>query len=146
MPKIYIPVAVKRIVRERAQFYCEYCYAPDEYAPDDLEIDHINPVSLGGTSKAENLANACGKCNNCKSNYLFYTDPLTGRNAPLFHPRKDLWTTHFQWNEDYILIEGITPTGRATVELLQMNRSSNRNLRNLLLMVGQHPPKTYPKD
>lgn len=146
MPSVYIPDSIQKSVWKRANFYCEYCYAPSEFAPDDFEFDHIFPISLGGNSKAGNLAIACGKCNNCKSNHLQHIDPLTNRVALLFHPRKDLWTDHFQWNEDFTLIEGISPVGRATADLLQVNRQSNINLRNLLLLVGYHPPKGYPKN
>lgn len=35
---------------------------------------------------------------------------------------------------------GLTPTGRATVELLETNRESVMNMRNVLAMMGFHPP------
>jgi hypothetical protein len=49
--------------------------------------------------------------------------------------------TDFTWSEDYTLILGLTPTGRATVELLQLNRLGNQNLRQVLYVIGYHPPK-----
>lgn len=60
--------------------------------------------------------------------------------APLFHPRVDRWSHHFAWNENYTLILGLTPTGRATVEKLQLNRSGLINLRRVLVRAGAHPP------
>ena len=36
-------------------------------------------------------------------------------------PRKNLWTNHFQWNEDGTLIISLTPSARATAFLLQVN-------------------------
>jgi hypothetical protein len=38
---------------------------------------------------------------------------------------------------------GISPIGRTTVELLQVNRQANTNLRELLIMAGLHPPKWF---
>jgi hypothetical protein len=65
----------------------------------------------------------------------------TNQAAPLYNPRKDSWQQHFTWSEDYTLILGLTPTGRATVELLQLNRLGNQNLRQVLYVTGYHPPK-----
>ena len=38
-------------------------------------------------------------------------------------------------------IVGITPTGRATIEALQMNRPGPVNMRQLLYAMGKHPPR-----
>ena len=32
-----------------------------------------------------------------------YPDPLSNELANLYHPQNDLWTDHFQWNEDSML-------------------------------------------
>jgi hypothetical protein len=103
-------------------------------------MDHIVPLSTGGESEAENLAYSCGGCNGHKHNKTHHFDPLTGRLSRLFHPRQHKWNEHFQWSEDEVLVLGITPIGRTTVELLQINRQSNINLRGLLKMAGLHPP------
>jgi hypothetical protein len=34
----------------------------------------------------------------------------------------------------------LTPTGRATVEKLQLNREGVVNLRQVMAMAGKHPP------
>ena len=44
--------------------------------------------------------------------------------------------------EDYTIIIGLTPTGRATVEALQMNRRGLVNLRQALFALGKHPPSS----
>jgi hypothetical protein len=44
---------------------------------------------------------------------------MTGNLIRLFNPRTDEWKNHFRM--DYPLIVGLTPEGRATVELLNMN-------------------------
>ena len=36
---------------------------------------------------------------------------------------------------------GLTPTGRATVETLRLNREGVVNLRRILFLVGLHPPE-----
>ena len=40
----------------------------------DLQLDHIFPVSQGGKVSLENLQLLCGTCNNFKSNNLFLPD------------------------------------------------------------------------
>jgi len=45
-----------------------------------------------------------------------------------------------RWSDDFTLIVGLTGTGRATVEALQMNRPGVVNLRRLLHAAGLHPP------
>lgn len=47
-------------------------------------------------------------------------DPLTKKEVPLFHPRKDVWKEHFTWKG--VKIEGLTEIGRATVKSLNLNR------------------------
>jgi hypothetical protein len=69
-----------------------------------------------------------------------FRDPVGGKDAPLFHPRQQHWGDHFQWSQDYLTVVGLTPTGRATVEALQLNRPGVVNLRGLLYRVGKHPP------
>ena len=146
MPNNYIPAAIQKIVKERANYYCEYCYSPADFSPDSFQFDHIFPVSLGGLTDAANLAYSCGGCNNHKTNKLVWFDPLTNQEQRLFSPRSDIWSNHFQWNEDATLIIGNTPIARSTIALLQMNRPAVVNLRNLLLLAGLHPPTSYPKD
>jgi hypothetical protein len=47
---------------------------------------------------------------------------------------------HFCWNDNHTQIIGLTPTGRATVEALKMNRPGLVNMRQVLYLVGKHPP------
>jgi 5-methylcytosine-specific restriction endonuclease McrA len=105
-----------------------------------LAVDHILPQSLGGLTTLENLALACLSCNQHKSNRTSFTDPLTKTVAPLFHPRTEIWNNHFAWSNDFTLIAGLTPTGRATVAALHLNRPGLVNLRHILHAFGLHPP------
>jgi hypothetical protein len=52
----------------------------------------------------------------------------------LFHPRKDQWGDHFSLEGARIV--GLTPTGRATVWLLQMNSPGRIELRTTLMAAG----------
>jgi hypothetical protein len=143
MAKASIPLKVQRLVRARARGYCEYCLIPSNFSPDTFPFDHIVPLALGGSSHPDNLALADGGCNGHKHAKTHHLDPLTNQSARLYHPRLDNWHEHFQWNEDETLILGTTPTGRATVDLLQVNRPGNINLRQLLRSAGLHPPAEY---
>jgi hypothetical protein len=61
--------------------------------------------------------------------------------VPPYNPRQQHWDDHFRWNEDFSLIVGISPVGRATVEILKLNRENLINLRQVLYAMGEHPPK-----
>lgn len=136
----YVPVAVERLVVERAGGRCEYCRSPEAFALDAFEMEHIIPRSSGGATDAGNLAFSCGGCNSFKGSRTADSDPQSGVTAPLFHPRNQRWSDHFRWSDDFLSVEGLTPTGRATVESLRLNRAPVRNLRWLLVTQGLHPP------
>jgi hypothetical protein len=51
-----------------------------------------------------------------------------------------IWQDHFTWNEDVAQMIGITPIGRATIALLQTNRDGVVNMRQVLAIMGYHPP------
>lgn len=129
----------KAEVKQRARYCCEYCYSQENYSPDTFSVEHIIPLVKGGTNLSDNLANACQGCNNHKFVSIAAIDPLTGEIVPLYHPRQQDWTVHFAWNEDYTLLLGLTPTGRATIEKLELNRKGVVNLRRLLHAKGLHP-------
>jgi 5-methylcytosine-specific restriction endonuclease McrA len=141
MSEIYIPITVQRKVITLSNGCCEYCLHPENYATDFFHFDHIIPVSKGGTSELLNIARSCGYCNGFKRQSTHYFDPMTGLFCPIFNPRNSLWTDHFKWSEDSLLILGRTDSGRATVELLQLNRQNVINLRQVLKNIGLHPPK-----
>ncbi len=109
-----------------------------------FDVDHIIPVSRGGSSALDNLAYACSGCNRHKFNRVNALDPVEQKLVALFHPRQAQWQEQFRWNEDYTLVIGLTATGRATVAALQLNRTGVVNLRKLLWLTGQHPPSLAP--
>lgn len=135
-----IKAALKNQVKHRAKGCCEYCWSQHEFSPDSFVIEHIIPSSKGGTSEAENLAYSCQGCNNHKYNHTHSLDIITGELSCLFNPRQDTWSEHFRWNEDYSEIIGVSPTGRATVDRLDVNREGVKNLRVALYLISLHPP------
>jgi hypothetical protein len=136
-----VSAQVRNAVAERARYCCEYCQSQHKYSADPFSIEHITPRSRGGSDDSTNLALSCQGCNNAKYVDVDAIDTLTGRSAPLFHPRQHNWTEHFVWSHDFLLIHGLTPTGRATVEKLQLNRPGLVNLRRVLRSAGEHPPR-----
>ncbi len=81
----------------------------------------------GGDSSPENLALACHHCNFLKGPNLSSRDPDTSLTTQLFHPRKHSWQEHFSY--DGPRIRGLTPEGRTTVFLLDMNAPHRQELR-----------------
>ncbi len=132
--------SLKEFVAQRAQWCCEYCLTRADHSSDPFAIEHIIPRVLGGSNEQENLALSCFGCNNFKFTTIEAVDPVSGEVTPLFNPRVHLWGEHFRWSENFTQIEGITPTGRATIQRLRLNRPGLTNLRTALVAVGKHPP------
>lgn len=139
-----VPARLRRQVRQRAQGYCEYCLCPEFCATQSHSIEHIKPESRGGVNDEDNLALACQGCNGSKSNKTHALDPATRRTVALFHPRQDDWDKHFAWSSDHLFLIGLTPTGRATIRELDLNREGVIQLRRLLLVNNEHPPSHRP--
>ena len=122
MPSEYIPAALRRQVRARARGLCEYCCCSALFATAAFHCEHICPREAGGEATLDNLAWACPWCNARKYTKTHALDPQTGRLVPLFHPRQDVWDDHFVLDLETFLIAGLTPTGRATIVRLGLNR------------------------
>ena len=56
----YIPVPLRRFVRERARECCEYCLIPERFTLATHWIDHIVAEKHGGLTEDSNLALCCG--------------------------------------------------------------------------------------
>jgi hypothetical protein len=133
----YIPVDLRRQIYQRANGRCEYCRFPDTdtYAPH--EIDHIYAEKHGGATTENNLCLSCWLCNRHKGTDLASLDPLTGQITPLFHPRQQKWTDHFQLNG--ALIAPLTSEGRVTVRLLQLNQPQRIQEREIMIALNIYP-------
>ncbi|MGA2751482.1 MAG: HNH endonuclease signature motif containing protein [Verrucomicrobiota bacterium] len=107
-------------VWRRAQSRCEYCGFPARLTRVPFQIDHVIAEKHGGRTTLENLALSCFFCNTFKGPNLAGLDPKTQQVTRLFHPRRDRWHEHFRWNQ--AILEGLTAVGRATIEVLRINR------------------------
>jgi hypothetical protein len=140
MPRSKNDLLLRDFVFQRASYCCEYCRIPLDYSVQPFVLEHIFPVSKQGDNSENNLACSCGGCNGYKASKTEAIDPVNGQKAFLFHPRNHIWVEHFNWDDDFLRIIGISDIGRATVESLKLNRVGLINIRTLLLLVGKHPP------
>jgi hypothetical protein len=129
--------AVRALVGHRAGYRCEYCGLPEQHVPVVFHLEHIIPKQHGGSDDPANLSYACSRCNWSKGPNLGGIDGVTGQIVPLFDPRRQSWADHFGWKG--ALIVGQTPTGRATVHVLQMNAPRRVQLRARLIARGIRP-------
>jgi hypothetical protein len=65
---------------------------------------------------------------------------------PLFNPRTQQWREHFAWNGATLL--GLTPIGRTTIRVLNINEPQRVVHRELLIELGTFPSpsSTHPPD
>ena len=133
------PAELRRRVIERARNACEYCLLPQDIAASLHQVDHVISEKHGGLTSLDNLALSCTTCNRRKGTDIGSLDPQTGILAPLFNPRTQTWLDHFAF-EGFRII-GLTPEGRATVELLALNSPERVMERREMSRVGWFPPR-----
>jgi hypothetical protein len=100
------------------------------------EVDHIRARKHHGPTALENLCWSCAHCNGAKGSDAsgFDTDDTL---VPLFNPRKNRGSDHFQWRCAEIV--GRTANGRATIGVLRINDPSRIALRALLMAANLYP-------
>ena len=85
---------------KRDSFTCMYCGSK---APDVLlEIDHIDPVSKGGTNEILNLITSCRDCNSGKSNRLLSDSSTLDKKRlqlEILQERQEQIEMMFQWQK-----------------------------------------------
>lgn len=138
MTREHIPVALQRRVRERARDRCEYCLLAQRAQEATFHVDHVRPRREGGQTALENLALACVSCSLRKGARLDAEDPETRERVALFNPRWNHWEDHFKLVH-LVLIQGKTPSGRATVALLKLNRPLVVSIREEEAAMGRYP-------
>jgi len=129
-----IDEALREFVRRRGGDRCEYCRLPQHAVDGRFHVEHVVAQQHRLDDGPPNLALACARCNLQKGTNLASVDPVTGEIVPIFNPRVDKWGEHFAFRGSEI--RGLTPTGRATVRLLQMNARHRVELRSSLLAAG----------
>jgi HNH endonuclease len=140
--------STRNLVRERAAGLCEYCHAQECWQFVRFTLDHIVPRSAEVNDEPDNLALACRNCNERRSDRCETPDPDGGVMVPLFNPRADHWNDHFAWDSSRTRIVGLTPTGRATIDLLDCNDERHDGhavrIRERDVADGYHPPPGDP--
>jgi hypothetical protein len=125
-----ISAELRRLVRARAADRCEYCRIEQAHESFlSFHIEHVIEKQHGGGTSESNLALSCHHCNLQTGPNLSGIDNATRQLVPLFHPRLDRWTDHFELNDGYVV--GLTPTGRATAAVLAMNAPARVQIRQL---------------
>lgn len=130
--------ATKRLVYARAHGCCEYCQTCEANTGQTLHIEHIDP---DGGDNPDNLCLSCANCNLHKAKAVEAIDPQTKIHVALYNPRRETWNAHFMWNDNATRVEGLTPTGRATLDRLKMNDAKIVFARGRWVAGGYHPPK-----
>lgn len=131
-----IPKTIRFEVFKRDKFTCQYCGAS---APDViLEIDHIQPVSKGGTNELLNLVTSCRNCNRGKSNKELSDDSavkVQKQQLDEMQERREQLSLMLQWrneieNEIEIQVDAIESiiTRNTNTMLSKSGRSTARNL------------------
>jgi HNH endonuclease len=135
--------SLDKILRLESKNRCGYCLSEQRYILSWLEIEHIFPRALGGTSERENLWLACTYCNTFKSTQTHGVDPKTKRRVSIFNPRTQVWKHHFEFSADQVTIIGKTKCGRATVQALNLNFDLALETRKHWVGVGWYPPNDF---
>src|SRR5262249_10517265 len=96
--------------------------------------------SAGGKTTLLNLALSCPGCNLAKGDRVRGTD-ASGRERELFNPRGYEpwllgWHLHFTLERETGRIVALTPTGDATISLLNMNSTQRAYARKFQIAAG----------
>lgn len=67
--KSRIGKATIRKILDRQEYLCLICF--DNLMTKEYHIDHLVPISLGGSNQLSNLSAMCAKCNLIKSSLVF---------------------------------------------------------------------------
>lgn len=131
---------LRELVWNRAGGCCEYCRMPQAFDPMPFEVDHVIATQHHGETVADNLCVACFACNRRKGPNLVGRVELTGALIPLFHPRRDDWETHFEWQGPTLI--GKTLVGQVTMDVLAINLPRRVDHRAALIVEGVFPLET----
>lgn len=129
---------LRKKVWSRAADACEYCRLPQAFSALRFQIDHVIAQKHHGAAEFENLALACFRCNAFKGPNIAGIDPDSSEIVRLFNPRQDVWEEHFEWSG--AVLRGLSPIGRATIDVLRMNDFDVVRLRQSLIEEGAFPP------
>lgn len=129
--------SLRRAVIARANGCCEYCRLRQDDSFYPHEVDHIISVKHRGQTIIINLCLSCLDCNRHKGSDIASIDLETGQVTLLFNPRNDNWNDHFRLEGAEII--PLTPRGRVTVFLLDMNSPEQLAKRRELIIMNRYP-------
>lgn len=128
---------LRQEIIERAERRCEYCLFPQDASFLPFEIEHIIAEKHEGETTLDNLALACPYCNRFKGTDLGSLDPQTGNLTSFFNPRTQSWNDHFRLEGAQVI--PLTPEGRVTIAILQINHPDRIAERDRLIAAGRYP-------
>jgi hypothetical protein len=137
MSVTYITAELRRLIVARAEGICEYCLIAEEDTFYGCEADHVISEKHGGDTGADNLAYACVFCNQAKGSDIGSIHWETQSFVRFFNPRTDDWSDHFRLVGSRL--EGITPVGIVTAQILGFNTSARLLERKTLMDAGRYP-------
>lgn len=101
-----ISKSIRFEVLKRDSFACQYC---GRKAPDVLlEVDHIQPVSKGGTNDLLNLITACADCNEGKSDRVLSDSTVLDRQRRQLkelQDRREQIELMFRWQKGLLELD-----------------------------------------
>lgn len=132
--------AFRPLVVSRAGGACEYCRLLQDASGVTFHIEHVRPTSEGGETVFSNLALSCPGCNLAKGSRTTSSDSR-GIVREIFNPRNYEpwllgWHLHFHLDRKTGRLQGLTPSGEATIQLLRMNDFPRRFARSLQIAAG----------
>ena len=83
--RLWSKIRLRILIRD--SYCCQYCGSEDA-----TTVDHVLPISKGGTDDPDNLVAACTRCNYSKGNRMgqFFGQPRTPLTLPLpFSPTNE---------------------------------------------------------
>jgi len=130
--------AFRDYVRNDFCHRCAYCLIAEWLAAgvENFELDHFRPKSLFPEKKQDfyNLFYACHPCNMLKHD-SWPPEDLEARGITFVDLCEDDFQTHFKLLEDGTW-DGITESGRYTIEILRLNREHLVLVRRFLKRLG----------
>jgi hypothetical protein len=88
-----------------------------KYSKFPSDIYYLKDVD--GHNNRRSTAMGRDRCNLHKADRISVTSSVNGDVIPLFNPRLDDWSNHFEW-DDYTLVSK-SEIGRVTIQALDLN-------------------------
>ena len=122
-------------IKERDNFTCQCCKAnPSGFHEIKWHIDHIIPVSKGGSDEDSNLQLLCSKCNLIKRDYILQTfvkskskpnDALHKNNKSPEQSEGDVQPLQYVGDRD--VVQSSSPSGDALHKVKKMEVKDGKN-------------------